>query len=69
MRIRLRIFGCTVASVTVEREQWVIQPEEPDDAPEGITGGSGMAFERDMDPPNPSREEPYWEDRFGFHAL
>lgn len=68
MRIRLRILGCTVLSVTVENAQWILQPEEPEDAPEGLTGGSGHNFERDMAPPDPLGEEPWVDRHFGFHT-
>lgn len=38
---------------------------QPDTEQHTISGGSGMMFERDGNPPNPSGEEP-WVDKFGF---
>lgn len=62
MRLVWRLFGYEVLSIGLEQE--ALEEVEP---PTGITGGGGAFFERDGNPPNPSGEEPYWEDRgFGF---
>lgn len=42
----------------------LFEPEEPKP---GMEAGSGHNFERDMAPPDPLGEEP-WYDRFGFQA-
>ncbi len=64
MRVRLRLCGFTVCSLTFDAGPAL---EILEDAPQGLTGGSGHNFERDVDPLNPSREEPWYDDRrFGF---
>ena len=41
--------------------------EAPEEGECGIRGGEGGSFERDTNPLDPSREEPWYdEDRFGF---
>lgn len=57
MRLTFTVFGREVWCLAFDRDT---DPEQPD----GITGGSGHDFERDMNPP--TNEEPWYEDRFGF---
>jgi hypothetical protein len=62
VRLVWRVLGYEILSVGLEQE--LLLEEE---ASTGITGGGSANFERDVNPPNPSGEEPYWEDRgFGF---
>lgn len=54
--------GALEVHVTTEEAE-----EEDEDDPDGITGGSGGLFERDVNPPDPMGEEPWYEDKtFGF---
>lgn len=63
MRLRLRFLGFTVCSLV-----WDSGPalELLEEEPQGITGGSSLYTERDLDAPNANHEEPWYEDRFGF---
>lgn len=64
MSVRFTVFGYEVWAL-----EWGDSPATEVD-PEGITGVGGQCFERDMDPPTPSNEEP-WYDRgssFGFRS-
>ena len=58
MRLRLRVLGYTVLSLTCEGAQQYTE--------EGITGGTSLYTERDMNPP--TNEEPWYENhnKFGF---
>lgn len=64
MILRLRFLKWTVLSVTFDPGPVEYAAEE-EEAPI-FSGGASHDFERDMDPPDPSGEEP-WVDRFGFH--
>lgn len=68
MRLRFRCFGYTLASLTLDTGPALKILEQEEEAPPGITGGSGDNFERDQYPPDPMREEPWPEERrrFGF---
>ena len=57
MRLRLRFLGVTILSLCCDGKQEYAEPD-------GITGGSSLYTERDMNPP--TNEEPWYEDRFGF---
>jgi hypothetical protein len=62
VRLVWGVLGYEILSVGLEQE--LLLEEE---APTGITGGSGACFERDGNPLNAVGEEPLWEDRgFGF---
>lgn len=70
MRVRLRVFGFTVVSFTLDSGPLLELLDEVDEpeAPSGITGGANMWFERDGAPLAANHEEPWYEDRnrFGF---
>lgn len=61
MRLRLRLFGCTVCSFTLDVGPALEILEE------GITGGTGLYTERDLEPPIPEERHNHEYDRgFGF---
>lgn len=62
MRLRFTILGYEVAAIEFDRAD----EQEVEDAPCGMEGGSGHNFERDMNPPGPSGEEPWVDRGFGF---
>lgn len=69
MRVRLRVFGRTVCSFTVDSGPVLelLDEQEPEQEPVyGITGGGGHNFERDVAPLAANHEEPWYDDRFGF---
>lgn len=57
MRLRFTIAGYEVWALEFDREEAAQEPS-------GITGGTSLYTERDMNPP--TNEEPWYEDRFGF---
>lgn len=63
MRLRIRVFGRTAISVTLDAGQPEYQEDEP---PQGITGGPDLYTERDPYPPDPTGEEPWTDRRLGF---
>lgn len=70
MRVRFRVFGVTLVSLTFDAGPLLEIIEEPDeDPPSGITGGAMHNFDRDFNPLAANHEEPWYEDRnnrFGF---
>lgn len=73
MRIRVRAFGVTVLSFTVDSGPLLELLDEDETYqdnvdPHSITGGSAMNFERDGNPIAANHEEPWYSDgHFGFH--
>jgi hypothetical protein len=56
----LRVFGIEVLSYEYEPSPVY------EEIPEGISGGSTHDFERDLYPPDPTGEEPWEYQDFGF---
>lgn len=59
---QIRLLGTEVFACVFGSEDSEYEEDET-----GISGGSAQNFERDGNPPDPMREEP-WEDRLGFRA-
>lgn len=68
MRLRLRVFGRTICSFTVDTGPVLelVEEEECLEPVHGITGGGAHNFERDVAPLAANHEEPWYDDRFGF---
>lgn len=64
MRVRLRLFGRTIASLLFDGDAVELE-EEP---PQGITGGPDLYTERDPYPIIPEERHNHEYDRFGFRA-
>ncbi|SDD59792.1 hypothetical protein SAMN04488581_2627 [Mycolicibacterium neoaurum] len=63
-RLSVRIFGREVFAINMDRDQ----PNHTEPQPPRMEAGAGHNFERDLNPPNPSGEEPWFpDDKFGFH--
>lgn len=64
MRLRIRCFGYTVCSVTLDNGPALEILED-----DGITGGADVWMERDTEPPDPAERHnhEYEERRLGFN--
>lgn len=61
MRISVTILGVEIWALEVTPD--TVEEEEPEHA---IGGASTHNFERDTNPPDPMREEPWYEEDKGF---
>lgn len=71
MRVRLRVFGVTLVSLVFDAGPLLEIIEDGDEYACGnehlISGGPTLYMERDGSPLAANHEEPWYEDRFGFH--
>lgn len=69
MKLRFTIFGIEIWAIEFGNgPQWEIVDEGQEQSYDDIASGTSHNFERDLNPPDPSNEESWYEDRkrFGF---